>query len=436
LSSAVISVAATGGITWTGCPGPSCRRDVDYNCKMTGDHTSNYGDWISVLAPGYGIYSTTPTHPVWGYVVDHLMWDTTIAAAEVAAAAARIWSVMPAGTTAAQVKERLVTVGYMTVPDGKTRMLDTDGDGVPDVPCQPSEMNDAAVMPSFAAAMGRAAVAGWLLDAHNGSSLPKPATVGVYQGATAKGYGGYGGNVFGGYRIIDLPMDNAALVELRVNLAGYTAGPVTIAKGTVDDCGGGASTLDCLRLELGHLSLPKNLIGQIHVVTDWNDNDVDTHLFTPSSAPFTCDVGLNPISPFFCFLGSLTSAPFARVLHHGPDNTHSELLSIKKPLYPTTSGTPYRIFLVDYDNNTIMTSGAVTRIWSGGKIVAQLEASDGDVTTNNCDYGGGANRCGAFWVGDLSGTGVFTPKAIYGTLSAAGSPGVLPYGALPTGGPR
>jgi hypothetical protein len=240
-----------------------------------------------------------------------------------------------------------------------------------------------------------------------------------------------------GYRIIDLPMDNVTLVELRVNMPGYTAGPVTIAKGTVDDCGGGASTLNCITSFLGQLSLPKNLTGQIHVVTDWNDNDLDTHLFTPSSAPITCDVGPNPISSLYCFLGSLTSAPFARVLYHGPGYAPSaELLSIKRPLYPTTSGTPYRIFLVDYDNNTIRTSQAVTRIWAGGKIVAQVEASDGDVATNNCDYGGGANRCGAFWVGDLSGTGVFTPKAIYGTLSAAGSPGVLPYGALPTGGPR
>jgi len=148
--------------------------------------------------------------------------------------------------------------------------------------------------------------------------------------------------------------------------------------------------------------------------------------------------GITPISSLFCFLGSLSSAPFARLLHDGgpnnsSDNT-SELLSIK-PVYPTTSGTPYRIVLADYDNNFIRTSRARTRIWAAGKIVARVDAADGDISANDCSYGGGANTCGAFWVGDLSGTGVFTPEAIYGKLSD-GPGGVLPYAAAHGGGSR
>ena len=68
--------------------------------------------------------------------------------------------------------------------------------------------------------------------------------------------------------------------------------------------------------------------------------------------------------------------------------------------------------------------------------MARVDAADGDVVTNDCTYHGGPNTCGAFWVGDLSGTGVFTPRAIYGTISAAGSPGVLPYGVPLGGGAR
>jgi hypothetical protein len=175
-------------------------------------------------------------------------------------------------------------------------------------------------------------------------------------------------------------------------------------------------------------------------------DDLDTHLFTPSSAPLACDVGISPISSPFCFLGSLKSAPFARLLHDGgPGNSadaRSELLSITAPLYPTATGTPYRIVLTDHDNNYLRDSRALTRIWTGGKLVAFVAAVNGDVATNDCSYVGGANTCGAFWVGDLSGTGVFTPQAIYGKLSD-GPGGVLPYadargggGGTPTRRPR
>jgi hypothetical protein len=61
-------------------------------------------------------------------------------------------------------------------------------------------------------------------------------------------------------------------------------------------------------------------------------------------------------------------------------------------------------------------------------------ANQGDIATNSCStYGGsGTNACDTLYVGDLSQAGVFTAKGIYGTSSAAGPPGVLPYTAVRT----
>jgi hypothetical protein len=280
-------------------------------------------------------------------------------------------------------------------------------------------------------------VLGFVYDAHGGLRLPKPAVVTASQGGLAKGYGG--ATLDSHYRVINLPVNNATPYDLKVNALGYTAGPLAFDSLLLDDCGGNPY---CTKY-IGSLSLPKNLPGQFHVVTDFDQYDVDTHLFTPSSAPIQCDVGISPISSLFCFLGSLKNAPFARLLHDGgPNNSpdlRSELLSIKAPLYSTASGTPYRILLSDYGNDWIRTSGARTRIWTAGRIAARVDAESGDVATNNCTYAGGGNTCGAFWVGDLSGAGVFTPKAIYGALSS-GAGGVLPYaaapGGRPAGGPR
>jgi hypothetical protein len=435
LSLGVISVAATGLRAYVDCPGPGCYSYMDDTCKSK---DSNYGAWVNMDAPGEAIYSTLPTHPFWhrsrhGAPLNYGSFGgTPPAAAQVAAAAARALSVMPRGTTATEVKFLLEDFGQEHVFDGKMLSVDTDGDGTEDTPCQPADASNLTLTPNMRAAMGRTAVYGYVYDAHGGIPLPKAATVTVTLDGAPKGYGGAtsenANHPF--YGVINLPFDNNLRVyEVKVAATGYTAGAVAFYGMFLHDCDG---YVDCT-LFLGNLSLPRNLPGQIHVVTDFDRYDLDTHLFTPSSAPLRCDVGISPISSLFCFLGSLTGAPFARLLHDGGpgggDDLRSELLSIKAPLYSTASGTPYRIILTDYDNNYLYTSGARTRIWAGGRIIAVVSASAGDTTTNDCTYEGGANTCGAFWVGDLSGAGVFTRKSIYGTLSATGPFGVLPYGA-------
>jgi len=437
LSPAVISVAATGLPSYNGsCPGPGCNWYYDFSCKHP---QSNYGDWISVDAPGEGLYSTTPTHPFWfnsrwGVPFNYgwLGW-TFGATPNVGAVAARIFSYMPPGATPVQVKNRLVSHGWHHVAWGKTKMIDTDGDGVTDTQCHPDAMPDAATMPDVAAAMRRAALYGSVWDAHGAVPLAKPGAVTASVGGAAKGYGGVTPANGAYFTIINLPMNNATPYEVKVNAAKYTAGPVAFDSILLDDCGGGTDTVYCTNRSLDAVSLPKNLTGQFHAVTDWKFYDVDTHGFTPSSAPIKCDVGMWPISSLYCWMGSLSGAPYMRLLHDGgPGNSsdrNSELLSIKGPLYPTAGGTPYQIFLADYGNNFIRSSGARTRIWTGGKIVATVNAASGDTTTNNCTYSGGANVCDAFHIGDLSDIGVFTPVAIYGKATS-GAGGVLPYSAM------
>jgi hypothetical protein len=256
---------------------------------------------------------------------------------------------------------------------------------------------------------------------HNG----KPAGV----GGQPVGYGYFG--------IINLPNDNVIPYQVQINAPGYTAGPVTVESVLLDDCGGGFPSW-CTNRFPGEIGLPPNIPGRHHIVTNWQSGSLETDLFTPTAGPIQCEVGIAQISSLYCFLGSLTSAPFARLLHHGANGDPTfwgfgdDLVSIKGPLYPTSPGVPYEIFLNTLGTFNLPNQGAVTRIWTGGKIVGTFEASQGDSTTNGCTYSGGSTPCDLLYVGDLSQAGVFTPKGIYGTSSAAGSPGVLPYTAVRT----
>jgi hypothetical protein len=436
LAPSVISVAASG------IPDPSVFYGLNYGCTPSWANAQN---WVSVLAPGVGTYATMPRHPYWlntqyGYAFGYDYLDGgSQAAAAVAALAARTWSVMPPGTTASQVKDRIVSTAWSPVSSPKTTMIDTDGDSVPDTLCQPATMNDNARQPDFAAAMNRHQFYGRAFDAQTGAPLSKGTVTaflnGQQQGAAA---------IVGSYiNILDLPNDNVNPYDLKVNVPGYTAGAISFASFVAGDCGGGANTHNCTFTfpGVGGIALPKNLPGQVHVVTDWQWGSIETHLFTPTAGPIQCDVGVTPLSSMFCFLGSLTSAPMARILYHGGNDPFVngnwngiDLISIKAPLYPTSPGVPYEIFVTDHGSGQLIYENAITRIWAGGKIIGTVIANQGDIATNSCStYGGsGTNACDTLYVGDLSQAGVFTAKGIYGTSSAAGPPGVIPYTAVRT----
>ena len=132
--SGVVAVAASG----------DGNSPVNYTCKAT---TSNYGNWITLAAPGTSIYSTTPWDKAFTMSFAKLgryyYWSGTAqAAAFVSAAAARVWGYLP-GDTAAQVATRLRDKGNGLSINGT---------------CWPSSMPPNLRMINLARAMDRGAI--------------------------------------------------------------------------------------------------------------------------------------------------------------------------------------------------------------------------------------------------------------------------------------
>jgi hypothetical protein len=258
------------------------------------------------------------------------------------------------------------------------------------------------------------------------------ATVLAHQGIAPKGMPGivdttsFGGNTFN-YRALNIPTNNTSPYDFKVLKAGYTLGYQKFASLLMDDS-------DVLFYP-EQVSIAVSDAG-VKVITDWltNSDEVDQYLYTPSSDPAHCSVGYSGT----CGTGSLTSAPFVRWLHDGGAFTGSapvELTAIKAPLKSTITGTPYQIFLTDYDDGSnIYFDSAVTRVWKAGVIKGTVRAfpigpGGPDVTTHDCSFGGGAVPCNAWYVGDISGLGVFTPTNVFGVFATPGDDpnGVLPY---------
>ncbi len=109
-----VVVAATGnqGGSWEAYPAAFEEvigvGSIDANDKRA--DTSNYGNWISVVAPGVGIMSTLPTYPLNGNTTPGNPYDldsgTSMAAPAVAGVAALLLSVNPQ-LTPAEVKWRI-----------------------------------------------------------------------------------------------------------------------------------------------------------------------------------------------------------------------------------------------------------------------------------------------------------------------------------------
>ena len=160
VGSGVVAVAAGGNSSGMG---------IDYNCKAS---YSNYGDWITLVAPGTAIYSTTPydrpfTLHDFGSTKERYdyMDSTAMAAAFVSATAARAWGYQ-ATLTAVKVKQRLVDSGWPVSTDSG---------------CWDSSTS-AARQVNVASALGRAGVSLAARDA--ATNLPLTgATVGVYNTA-------------------------------------------------------------------------------------------------------------------------------------------------------------------------------------------------------------------------------------------------------------
>ncbi len=105
--------AFSGGVAAVAASGSGSGSNFNYNCRAG---FSDYGNWITLAAPGRNIYSTMPWDKYFGLYAYSFsprydyMSSTAIASAFAAAAAARAWGYQPA-LTAAGVVQRLQATG-------------------------------------------------------------------------------------------------------------------------------------------------------------------------------------------------------------------------------------------------------------------------------------------------------------------------------------
>ena len=202
---------------------------TDYFCKA--DY-SNYGDWISVVAPGSDIYSTTPwDKPFYmNYFYDvatryDYMSGTSMATPFVAAAAARRWGFKPLETNteiATDLQDGDLSPNWVSGDDGS---------------CWPAEMADSVIV-NVAGQLERGSVEAEAFDSTTGIPLAG-ATTSVYMGTTQQSsaviptntykgdpYGPDPSRIYTSYQswtdIINLPSEYGCTVKL--NKSGYTNG--------------------------------------------------------------------------------------------------------------------------------------------------------------------------------------------------------------------
>lgn len=197
---------------------------VNYQCQWGG---SNYGSWVSVVAPGHNIYSTTPwdTSFYLNYFdgrntrFDYLS-GTSMASAFVSASAARYWGYKPTEPND-EVGSALISPAYGDVLDDSCW---TDMAG--------------KVQVNVAKLLDRGALLSSVFDASSGTPLWQ-ATISAYQNGVKVGTGvlepitytapdeldpnQYYMRSPEGADILNLPVLGGSY-KVRVNLAGYTAG--------------------------------------------------------------------------------------------------------------------------------------------------------------------------------------------------------------------
>jgi hypothetical protein len=330
---------------------------------------------------------------------------------------------------------------------GQGYFIDTNADGVTDTECW-------ATAPGFstntngvhvAAAMKRAEADGVALDA-NGALGLTGAKVTALSGATPKGVPGtvdtFG---YGYYRSLNIPMNNTTPYDFAVSKTGYTMGNQKFTRYYVWDCGGGTDSIYCVYNYNEQISAALNTSTRYNLVTDWSHDqvEVDQYLYGPSaSSAAGCSVGYSGS----CGSGELNVEPYMKWLHDGGPFAGSgavELTQIQTPLQAQGAGTPYEIFTTDYClglpgrpcGSSMTYYDATFRLWKGGVIQATVRAGSGDVGTHTCTLGGGAVNCDAWYIGDLSSTGAFTPRNVFGRGVPTGVDpvnGVLPYRWRPT----
>jgi subtilisin family serine protease len=459
----VMAVAASG-LTVTGSQDGEphfleyCRADY-----------SNFGDYVTITAPGTDIYSTQPwkkdfyNHRYFGADPNLTGYEfysgTSMAAPHVSAVAARLFGNNPK-LTAVDVSRRMLFQGYAAQVGDP---IDVDGDATFEVaecwetgftPPTPVGVTPFLADVNAATALGRGRVTGRLIDAASGLSLGG-ATATLLKG-TSTGVVGYGGTLdtvgVSFFDIINVPWSQqtdggpfATPYRMKVNKSGF-------ANTIVEDYAAGDPQKP--GISTGYFEVEK-LIRQVSVpplspgytfVTDfgtWSNGfygtatELDQYLFLPVQAAPPGDLGCTVGFDDFTFggcgdagpTGSLTAYPFARWMRDGGqmDGLGSETTTIRT-LLKTAAGNEYRLFLTDYSEGELFLEPdafPVVRLWKGGAVKNTIRF-DPDVTVIDpaCVPAGGVLPCDWWDVGRLRNTGIFEP------VNALGDSGAHPYSTV------
>jgi hypothetical protein len=379
---------------------------TSYGCRAA---YSDYGYWITTVAPGTDIFTTTPydkpfyLNYIYGTPARYAtMSGTAMAAAFVSAGAARRWGYKPAETN------QQVGVDFWVT----NSLVNANGS------CWPLGMSGIAVM-NVAYQLGRGAAYAFINNSTTGLPLPG-AQFQLYQGTSLKGSGTEPGYHSPYVEAINLPIGSG--YAGKVNLSGVTAGPQPAFQhskpsgdGTFAIIYGGWWT------DFGLTAVP-NKSGNFDAVAGWGQDtaaitgkDLDLLVWLPATpnpldssqpAPFIVShwagggegnsYGFLEGNPSGTLLGfpfalnnrdggtydsiSMESTSISKRLAHGPLSANANL-----PYYPGT----YWVTVTDYGQ--IFSSGPYSGlpvlrgtwpfvyIWKDGAIKAFAE--DGDCYT-------------------------------------------------------
>jgi hypothetical protein len=350
---------------------------------------SNYGSWVNLVAPGTDIYSTTPYNRDFynrrfGDTVDgyNAHSSTALAAAYVAAIAARTWAVEP-GRTNTMTAQDLTGQGTYHALTAFTGAVDVDNDGTDDIqgcwdptwanPGTPPDQRAVALADAnIAMAMDRSSI--WVLarDAYTG--LPLTNTWGIILNWGRPDLRREGEKMPPGSDRVIIPdaewHSNSYIVRMWNWL--YTNGPTSV------------DTVHLSYRKIWHqlrdISIPQPQSNNINVVANWGYSkfghiDMDLHLLFPLNKTTNCDIGDEPalaIDPAsYCGRGSMRVQPFTQLMSESSEHkVNNEAIQIKQPMY-LTNVDPYRIYLQDSDPDGLNIidperGWPVVRVWLGG----------------------------------------------------------------------
>ena len=417
LASGLISVAAARSLEtknndssiWVDQNGDGSETS-DEDVKDCATDFSNYGDWVSMAAPGEDILSTTPkSNPFYMNYYDGVpagyaaLSGTSMAAAHVSGAASRVWSIGASlfGTspTRLNVKSQLVDKGtsLKLMDDPNANGGYEDGGYAGDGPfCWPSAMSGAIYL-NIASAMQRMSIGAILaLDANTGLPLSGAKVTVNAKGSTSILDTAQVSTTTPFVDLINIPANTTKTFDVKVAKTGYTTGTAKIGEMVVGPSMAGSVWVG------DNLSIAVPKIGGISVVASWFNKqayvpvygagakrDLDLYMWTPANgltaSPSTSTKAIvgpkenlwnSPGLDSYTYFGSLLSHPYARSFFDGGSGDPN-------PAVATAVGFE-TINVKQSSTSTSLAPGLLP--YYAGSYVFILTDNDSGKLTNNANY--------------------------------------------------